>query len=371
MFPYAILFSLFYLKYIYKPILAIFFYISFIQILSFLINTNIPIDFFRSYLAYLNPLFAVLLVYSNFKLRRIFVKYIKIYFYFLVFLGTCQYFNLIPFLEVFLKFIVPRSSAFALEESGRGVTLLSTEPSRAGVELLFMYAFLRCIQPVKSNKVISDFLFLFYILVFIKSFTVFSLTLFYLMIIYFDFRKIIFYLFIVFILGYYLIQSDDTSRTVLLLKDLSSRSFEEQYFLLINTSGNRLISILTFYPYSFHYTLGGGIGNWINSSQIALKYANINPSDLNFFKYDYNIGMRGSGYFTNLALDLGIVGFAPVAIYIVYILRQLLFINKRYLSIYILFIFSLFFIGSVGTTTTWVLCFSLLFNYKIDLLDGK
>lgn len=363
-FPYAIFFALFFVKKIYKPIFVIFVYITIIGFISILYNDTFPKDLLRSYLAFINPLFAVLLIYSNENLRNSIIRYSKPYFYFLLFLGLVQYFNLIPFFDIFLKFIVPRSSASALEESGRGVTLLSTEPARAGIELLFLFALINLTNKFSKYKILIEIFFLLYVILILKSATVLFMTLLYFGIIYFNFKKLFLYASFIFLLIFFSLNTNTVSRSATLIRDLSNLPLEEQYFLLVNTSGNRLISILTFYPYAFKKLIGGGIGNWLISSMEALKFAKINPSDYNFFKYDYNLGMRGSGYFTNLALDTGIIGLIPV-VYFVFKSLKTKFIDDRYsIAFLFIFIFSLFFIGSVGTTTTWVLFYTFIFFKK-------
>ena len=362
-FPYATIFGLFFIRKIFKPFFYIILYITFLALFS-LFYYNYPSDFLRSYIAFINPLMGVLLIYSNQELRKIFIKYAKYYFYFLIFLGLVQYLNLIPFLDGFLKFLVPRSSAESLDYSGRGVTLLSTEPARAGIELLFIFAFLKIFNTEKQMHYFIDLFFFIFIAVVLKSFTVLVITAFYFSVINFKINRLILYLILFFLFGVIYLNFDDTSRSTLLLKELSALSFDDQYFLLVNTSGNRLISILTFYIYGFHSVIGGGIGNWVISSMKALKYSKIDPSTLNFFQYDYNDGMRGSGYLTNLVLDTGVVGLLPVIYILFQTLFRVVYFNRIQIGFLFIFILNIFFIGSVGTTNIWVLFFVFFFEHN-------
>ena len=45
----------------------------------------------------------------------------------------------VVFLDPAIKLLIPRGTASSLENFGRGVTLLSTEPSRASYEFIFIY----------------------------------------------------------------------------------------------------------------------------------------------------------------------------------------------------------------------------------------
>ena len=75
----------------------------------------------------------------------------------LITLGLLQIFNLIPWVNSFLEFLVPRASSGALIEENRGVTLISSEPARAGVELIFISPIFKTpkskkfLNPIKFN----------------------------------------------------------------------------------------------------------------------------------------------------------------------------------------------------------------------------
>ena len=57
-----------------------------------------------------------------------------------------------------IKLIVPRGEGSLLQESGRGVTLLATEPARAGVELALIYLINRVIESDNSRSIVADLL---------------------------------------------------------------------------------------------------------------------------------------------------------------------------------------------------------------------
>ena len=94
----------------------------------------------RSLFAYINALLAFCISYrlseiSIVKMNRIF----RIIFLALLVLGVLQYMGLINWLDGFIRFLIPRGSMSARFEGNRGVSLLSTEPARAGSSLALMY----------------------------------------------------------------------------------------------------------------------------------------------------------------------------------------------------------------------------------------
>ena len=75
----------------------------------------------------------------------------------------------------FIKFLIPRGSSSALVEANRGVRLLSSEPARAGNEMLFIYILLRKVY-INRFKFITDILFLLFIGIILQSFIILALT---------------------------------------------------------------------------------------------------------------------------------------------------------------------------------------------------
>ena len=124
----------------------------------------------RSAAAYINPLmiFFVLLRIDEsevFKLNRLLQSVLIGLFI----LGILQYFSLLSFAEPLIQFLVPRGSGDLLS-SIRGVTLLSSEPSRASTEYVFLYAAWRSMAKASPQKLlILDMLIAFFIILIIKS----------------------------------------------------------------------------------------------------------------------------------------------------------------------------------------------------------
>ena len=66
----------------------------------------------------------------------------------------------------------------------RGVTLLSNEPARAGIDLIFIYIVIRTVFIKSSRKTVFDLLLFMYLAIFIQSFMAISLYLAYIILIY-------------------------------------------------------------------------------------------------------------------------------------------------------------------------------------------
>lgn len=359
-FPYAIIFGLFFSKKYNKDLIFFLLALTFLSLISVFINKKIPVDFLRSFTAYVNPIFSIILIYSSKKIRIIIEKYAEKYLYFLIILGLIQYFNLIPYLDTFLKLLIPRATSEISEESIRGVSLLSTEPARGGLEFLFIYFYINISK--KTDRFILGFIILIFILFVLKSFIVLAVFLFYLLTINFKLRYVIYSYFLFLGISFFINKIEINSRSIILIQSIWNLPFEDKLNFLVNTSGNRFASILSFYPYGMSNFWGSGVGNWELSSLQALKYVGIDPNDLNFFKYEYNIGMRGSGYLTNLILDLGISGLIIFLFFLLRIIKKISYDTKYEISFLLMFIFVVFFIGSVGTTTNWVIFFTFYFN---------
>lgn len=359
-FPWAFFIGLIKIKKIEKHFLIIIVSILLMSIFHIIFSQKIGPDFIRSFAAYINPLLAVLIVFSSKSIRLQITRIAEPYLYFLIILGLLQNFGLISFLDSFLQFFVPRASADSLSFSGRGVSLLSTEPARAGVELIFLYLFVKNIKTKFNLK--SDIIFGIYLIIILKSVTVFSLYLVMLTFLHVSLKKIpivatLFLFLFLLIINYY---SD--ARIGKLITTLSSMNYDQAINFLINTSGNRLASIMSFYPFGIVNPFGGGIGNWQVTSIQALDFIGYDYESLNFFQLSYNEGMRGSGFMTNLILDLGIIGLIFTLIPIIFVVNKINYSCKKLYTFKVLFFLSIFFIGSVGTTNNWILFFTYIFN---------
>ena len=161
-------------------------------------------------------------------------------------------------------------------------------------------------------------------------------------------------------------------RTVDLFKEIfNQKSFSKTFFLLINESGHRLISIYSSWLYSWTNPFGGGIGNWEVSSAEALRLTGIDLSKLRYFILHGNskaIPIRSSGFIPNLVLDTGIIGFFVFVMFLFSTLRKYWNNNPESKNIMLIFFFKILFIGSVGTPVAWIttaISLKYLYNKKI------
>lgn len=359
-FPWAFIISLLYIKsynkYFLLLILVLFF--SFLFTFSSLNNSFIFFEGVRSLGAYYNSLFAFAFVIclNNLRIFKI-IKISKFIFGLLLILGIIQFFGIIQFLDPLFKFIIPSSSASVLLEINRGVNLLSIEPARAGNELIFLYILFRLVF-IKRNKIIYDILFACYLLIIIQSAMV---ILFYSIFVLLYYRLKLLYpaLILILILPFIKFDFIGGGRAIDLFNELYLlENYDDIFFTLINTSGHRLISIYSSFLYGLTYPFGGGIGNWMISSVEALKMTGFDLSSLNYFKLfgnNFAVGIRSSGFVSNLILDIGWLGISFFIFYLYKSLKDYWNLNNESRTIILLFLTKIFFIGAVGHPLAWII----------------
>ena len=362
-FPWVIISSVFFFRKTTKNFLVVLsILILHTIIFTLLKNGKFSIEFVRSLASYINSLlaFAFLLSVSIETIFK-FSKLIKSIFYFLIVLGFAQKLNILESMDFIFKFFIPRSSATGLDFMNRGVTLLSSEPARAGNSLIFIYLSVRYLVIKNKYKTYTDLFMFFYLLLIIQSSMSLIVFIVFIMI---QYRfKLIFPLaiFSFFFTGLIFSlegggRALDMIREITILADIN-----EIKFLLVNSSGHRLISIYSSWLYSISNPFGGGIGNWMYSSVESLNLTGINLNDYNYFqKFGVNSPIRSSGFFTNMALDLGIVFIIPVILYVINSLKTFWKISSDTKVIILLFLFKVFFIGSVGHPVAWIVVIVVL-----------
>jgi len=359
-FPWGLLFVVFFGRRIDTKILLVSVYLICVAILSQLAVAEPNVgESIRSLGAYLNCLlvFGVLASASASDIYRL-SRLGRGLLVFLLALGLLQLLGLIGYLDPFMKIFVPRSSSTPLEfMGGRGVTLLSSEPGRAGIELVSIYVLFRLSIESVKGRIIADFCLGLFMLLVIKSAQAFAFYLAFLVIFY-NIRLI--KVIPVFLVGIVLLSKawELDGRVVFLVKDILSQSSPGDIFYLIsNTSGHRITSIISSYSYGVLHPIGGGIGNWMVSSVAALDQSGIDLSRLRYFLL-YGGGsavpIRSSGFITNLFLDVGCLGIVPVIYAIHAVLRRYHGYTKAGLPITLLFFAKIVLFGSVGNPVVWV-----------------
>ena len=293
------------------------------------------------------------------------VRLNTIVFWFLLMLGSLQFFNLIPFLNSTLEFLVPRASSGALSDMGRGVTLLSTEPARAGIELIFIYFLYRLTLSNIKKKVFDVFILLFLVIV-VQS--AMAMLLYFLFLIFTYFRVAL----LVFIFSgavtTLLVGSEGGGRSVELLRDLASSDIQSGLFLLFNTGGHRVFSLWSSYNYGLSNLFGGGVGAWKYSSIEAINLTGYDISMLRYFQVHGAGGaipIRSSGIVSNMVLDLGYLFVSLFLWYLISLIKRVYKNTKQFSSavpIILTFMIKILAIGSVGTPVE-VFCFIVFIRY--------
>lgn len=318
-------------------------------------DVKIP-EVFRSLLAYINSSICFIAFYqaskaSTFKT----IKLVNVLFVFLIFLGLFQYLGLLKIFDPFFKFLIPRASSEALERVKRGVTLLATEPARAGVSLVFLYVVVRTIS-IKNKKIIGDILFLFFLIFIIKS--IMALGVFFVFILITYRAKLLRFLAVGLIVLPLIDLFGGGGRSEQMIKKIKAQqSFADATMVVVDLAGPRLISVYSSWLHTFSHPIGGGIGHWEKTSVDALLLTGVDFSKINYFKFKGDskaIPIRSSGYVSNLVLDTGFFGVFVFFIFLYTVLNKFWKINTEAKNIIILFLFKIMFIGSVGPPDAWI-----------------
>jgi len=320
---------------------------------------NLETDIIRSFLAYLNPvlIFYCIILISEDKFELLKKVFFGV-FIFLIVLGLFQFFGLIKPLDPFFRFLLVRGASDKLE-GARGVNLLATEPSRAAIEFLF---FGMCYLYFKNFNIKKNFLFDFFLIVYLLFIIRSALGLFLLMM-YFLFKYKLKFMLSLLIIGLFMIPfiSGDIRALNIVLQIVSTSSIEELYKLLLNASGFRLLSLISGYSYGFLFPFGGGVGLWQNSIIESFYILKFDPQEITYFIFNHDgrfAPIRPTSYVASLMLDVGIIGFVCFFIFI-YPFLKIGLTNKRSFVFTAVFGFYLFFFGAVGNPVPWV-CFALI-----------
>ena len=363
-FPWAILFSILYMTSIDKRFLILFMFFIFSSIYGYYLSGGLAAaQVLRSFVAYVNPiLIFTFLIKVNYNFIEKLLPISKNIFYFLLIFGFLQSFGIINFLDPAIKLLIPRGTASSLENFGRGVTLLSTEPSRASYEFIFIYLVFRTVFLNKRYHLIID-LFITYFVLFIIQSLAGIITLFVFLIVFYRLKFVLlsFLLACIIFLYWDLFVTEffySNSRAIQLAIVLAnSSSLEDIYNMILNASGFRLISIIASFKYGFYTLIGGGIGNWEISSLESLNLTNYKPADIQYFIDSYNAqwnAIRPTSFVSALMLDVGIVGIIIVFVYFYQLLKNFFKTDKVSRSVIIFFFFYLVCVGSVGNPVPFI-----------------
>ena len=357
-FPWGLLFFLSIGKITHSQISFIFLFSISVVVFLLFINEHYTNQIFRMLGAYINPLLAAYGLinsrYSNKDIEKLSKSLLIIF----VVIGLFQFTNLISPLSPLFDFLISRGS-FMNDGSIRGVSIFSTEPARASVELLMIYFIYR----YKNISLLSDALMFIFLAIIIKSAT--GIFIFILMMMFFYLHEKRIYLinfsalFLV-ISGGYLLNLELRSRAFILIKELVELEPDLIIQILLNTSGPRVFSFFILPNYLLQYPLGQGFGNWELVSETATYLSGINYQDLNWFKYNPEQGFRSfrmPGLLLNFLVDFGLYGLLVTFLFFKSISKKVL-INK--FSILLITIFCL--TGSPGSPVNLIPIIYLIKN---------
>lgn len=316
------------------------------------------VETFRSLFSYFNCLFIFFHILNTEDNKYIIT--IKYFFWFLIILGLVQALGFLSILDVIFTRIVPRGTLGNESLVGnRGVSLLASEPQRAFIELVFLYVVIR---KYYSLNIKHDILFLLYGFLIIRSFTgvVFCLFLFFS---YYP-KKIL----ILATLAFTTIINFGTTiknRSIDLILIIASVSGVYTFFeSILQLSGFRLFSLYSSYKFMLFNPLGGGIGSWPYTSLESYNLSGFESNEIEYFNYYGNghwIPLRPTSFFSNLAIDVGLLG---ILIFIVFIYKAIQYksLNKSQ-KIYLL-VFSIYLIGfgEAGHPIPWIVSAIILNN---------
>lgn len=278
--------------------------------------------------------------------------------------GLLQYFKLTsPFRGIY-EFLIPRGNFEILSSYGRGVSLFSTEPSRAAIEFIFISIVYRSLF-VRKNLLYFDFFVFFYSIFIIQAGYAFLFSFLYLMIT-IDRKRIyiISFSFITYLFFDNLIFKSINLRGLYVILEL----FKSDNFLikLINLSGFRVISFLASISFGFQHLFGSGLGNWKTSSLNALNASGFQSGNIPFFVREGNgffVSVKPTSYFGNMMLDFGIIG-SIIFLFLLYsFTRNNIQIHDKGKFLVIFFMYFLFF-GYLGNPIPFI-CLAIYYNKSI------
>jgi len=272
-------------------------------------------------------------------------------------IGCAQFSGLFEFLDSLIKFFVPRAQ-FSEIGYGRGVTIFSTEPSRASIELLFLYMVVRVSLTNGSSKpfiLAYDFMLFMFVALIMKSITGISCALLFFAIANKSYR----YFLVISLVAFSFLAVTYESRYIQLLSSLlASKDLEAIFSILVDSSGFRFSSVISAYYSIFDSVIGYGAGNYANSSLVAFEFSGFNPDSISYFRNRGGefLSVRPPAFAANVILDFGVFGL----IFCIYWLRRLF--SSLQASCYPLasaFLLVVFINGSVGNPVVW-LCFAVI-----------
>lgn len=284
----------------------------------------------------------------------------------MVFIGIVQatgYFSNISL----WSFLFPRGSLGNFSDvGGRGVSIFASEPSRAALELTFAYIFLKT-QPKYVNKLWINIVYLFVIILLIKSIIGFFLALLFIAI---SLRTRLITLSVILLLtfiGLQFVNNNflESNRILDVVGYLSSVSKFLNF--IYEQSGHRAASLQTTYMSIFFQPLGYGIGNWDLAQLNAVEELGLTFSDHSYYRIVYGgqyVPQKSEGFIPNFFAELGVLGIFFITFWGIKFCKLFYRFSYSERSLAYFCILSLLFFAPVGHPYPFVLMGILYGKYK-------
>ncbi|MFU7514168.1 hypothetical protein, partial [Vibrio cholerae] len=281
-------------------------------------------------------------------------------------IGLLQYLNLFSIFDGLLSNLMKRGGTGLTSES-RGVSILSSEPSRAAFEIIFISLLIRYFFIVERKHIYFDAFVLVLLLFLIKSFTgVFLWCVFILLSYVRSLSKLLLLTFVFFMStltlmnGFNFVDFSGNRTLELSQRILETSSFKDIIYIILTQSGFRGVSIISAYVYGMSVFFGNGVGNWESSSLEALRYINADELDIGYFYYTCGqsiCSVRPTSFMSSLVLDIGLVGLGLFLYNFYKAIHPK--INDNNNVYFYFFIFCLLFNSTVGNPIPWI-CIALI-----------
>ena len=246
-----------------------------------------------------------------------------------------------------------------MTSAGRGISLLDTEPARAGQNLLFAFLILELVRK-DSLKLGYWLILLFVQIALIRSATGLVFTVLSIITIYNNWRFNMFFAFASVIVLFSGFPSVNSRGLGLMVDIVSVKDFDLLWSLILNESGFRGISIYSSYLYGFSHA-PCLFGSWEIRSLEALRFSGFDSDMISYFR---NRGgyhsVRPPSYFAHLFLEFGFLTFPIIYVFFLRLFKSK---NQNGFKYIVVPVICLFCLGSIGNPLPW-LCLSLFFNRR-------
>lgn len=332
--------------------------------------------------SYLNPILAFILIRkSSAYLTERVLLIVKKLFWIFVSVALLQLFGVLSVLDPLFDLLIPRGGSL-LASGDRGVSIFATEPSRASVEIIFLYALLVTYRgnsmPSFKGTLLQDLIFFFFILFVCRSITglIFFL-------IFFILRRPISAIPIgalgSLVITFFVIE---TRSSLFIISLFEQQGLSGIIQMLTLQSGFRVISVVSGYIYALNTWVGMGVGAWTSEAILSYKMAGYSVTDTNFFIFHHNselVNLKPTAFIALVALEFGLFGLIIVSWYVLKQFKPgMLCSCKDTRTLILMSLFYIFFIGAVGNPIPWI-CGALAMNlfdertrsHKNSMLSGR